>query len=471
MGKQTAVKVAGALVAALAILALSACQPLLSISLQPVPTTVSVVVMPPAPQIVLEFWTTDTREAAVNAYGRVAERFAQRNPGVQVLIVPVEPAELGSKIETAQQVNHLPAIIRADVDVLADLREQDLLDVKASNSVVETLGTEDFYAGLLRLVTDPVTQRYFAVPFDGWVNSIWYRADVFEAKGLQPPNTWDALNVACDRVTTPGTEMIYAFVLGTDPDRDYAQQIFEPLAISNNAWPFDEAGNVTMNSPEMVGALQFYSDLHRCSPIGVQYEAGAREKYELDQAGLVFYGTQIMGDLVQGSPLEGGGTMPISVIALAHKTAFVSRFDGPGGSATYGTLGALAIVQGAPAQARAAIQYFLGSNYAEILAVDPTGRVPVIRSGVRVWKEMSSYFPNYADATLNAIPEAYGSLQRWLLRPEYTSRERAVIREMANRRLIPQAISSICLGNAAPDVAAQWLQEQVEGIVSEMGGP
>ncbi len=471
MSKQAAVKIAGTLLAALLILALPACEPSFSISLQPAPTTVSVVVMPPAPETVLEFWTTDTREAAVQAYGRVAERFAQRNPGVQVTIIPVEPTELGSKISTAQQTGHLPAIIRADVDLLADLREQGLLDVAAANSVVETLGKEDFYAGPLHLVTDPTTHQYFAVPFDGWVNSIWYRTDTLKRKGLEPPSTWDALNAACDRIVTPGTDMIYGLVLGTDPDRDYAQQIFEPIAISNNAWPFDDAGNVTMTTTEMISSLLFYSDLRRCSPIGVQNEAGAREKYEMDEAGLLFYGTQIMDDLVRGSPLEGGGTVPINVIALSHKTAFISHFDGPGGSAIYGNLGALAVVRGAPPKTRAAMQYFLGTNYAEILAVDPAGRVPVIRSALRAWKGMGDFSSNYTDETLNAIPEAYNSLQRWLLRPEYTAQQRAVIREMTNRRLVPQAVSSICLGSTPPDVAAGWLQEQVKQIVTEMGGP
>ncbi len=49
--------------------------------------------------------------------------------------------------------------------------------------------------------------------------------------------------------------------LGTDPGQNYGHQIFEQVAISNNAWPFDDDGNVTMNTPEMIEALEFYTSL------------------------------------------------------------------------------------------------------------------------------------------------------------------------------------------------------------------
>ena len=53
--------------------------------------------------------------------------------------------------------------------------------------------------------------------------------------------------------------------LPDDPGQNYPHQVFEQVAISNNAWPFDASGKVTMNTPEMVAALKFYTDLKRCA--------------------------------------------------------------------------------------------------------------------------------------------------------------------------------------------------------------
>lgn len=84
------------------------------------------------------------------------------------------------------------------------------------------------------------------------------------------------MRAACE--TLPGTgNLLYVLVLGTDPGQNYGHQIFEYVAISNNAWPFDETGNVTMNTSEMVAALQFYIDLQSCAIPGPQYWSGAHE--------------------------------------------------------------------------------------------------------------------------------------------------------------------------------------------------
>ena len=104
------------------------------------------------------------------------------------------------------------------------------------------------------MVTNPVTGKYSAVPFDGWIQAIWYRTDVFAMAGLEAPTSWDTINAACDAL--PGTgNLLYAVTLGTDTGWNYGHQVFEQVAISNEAWPFDAAGNVTMDTPEMVRAL------------------------------------------------------------------------------------------------------------------------------------------------------------------------------------------------------------------------
>jgi multiple sugar transport system substrate-binding protein len=318
------------------------------------------------------------------------------------------------------------------------------------------------------MVTDPATGKFAAVPFDGWVQAMWYRADVFEEAGLNPPVSWDDINAACEAL--PGTgNLLWALTLGTDPGQNYPHQVFEQVAMSNNAWPFDEAGNVTMDTPEMVEALRFYTGLQKCAVPGPQYWRGAREAYELDQSGMLFYSTYIMDDLVEGSGMEGGGNVEIAVGDLALKTGFASQMEGPNGSASYGQLVALGIMKGADPEAQKVVEWFLtGQNYQDVLALAPFGKVPVLKSAVDGWSELSPFFEYYSPETMAQIANGYESMQRWLFRPDYDATERAVVGDIEGRLLISQAISNIALeGIMTPETAAAWLQEQVEAILAE----
>jgi len=238
--------------------------------------------------------------------------------------------------------------------------------------------------------------------------------------------------------------------------------------MSNDAWPFDEDGNVTMDTPEMVAALDFYTSLQDCALPGPQYWRGARESYELDQSGMLFYSTYIMDDLVEGSGMDSGDNVQIAVEDLALKTGFAPEMVGPNGSATYGQLVTLALMQGASPEAQKVVQYFLQEGYQDVLALAPFGKVPVLKSGVEGWKELSPFFANYSDDTLDQIANGYDSMQRWLFRPDYDASQRAVIGDIEGLLLIPQVVSNIALeGIMTPETGAAWLQEQVEEIVAD----
>jgi len=416
---------------------------------------------------VVEFWTTDNEEERVDVYEAVAERFMAENPDIEVRIVPIEEGGISQRIATALAANRLPDVVRMGVERVAAFAADEILDEDAAEAVIASIGEDDFRAGPLAMVINPTTGKYAAVPFDGWIQAIWYRADVFEEAGLDAPVTWEAIDAACDAL--PGTgNLLYAVTIGTDTSWNYGHQVFEQIAISNDAWPFDADGNVTMNTPEMIEALRFYSDLQRCALPGPQYWRGARESYELDQSGMLFYSTYIMDDLVDGSGLEGGGQVEIAVEDLALKTGFAPQMVGPNGSASYGQLVTLGIMRGADPEAQKVVEYFLTAGYIDVLALAPFGKVPVLKSAVDGWKDLSPFFEYYSGDTLDQIANGYESMQRWLFRPDYDATQRAVIGDIEGRLLIPQVTSNVALeGIMTPETAAEWLQEQVEAILAE----
>lgn len=425
----------------------------------------------PVEKTVIEFWTTDNEEDRVDAYEAVAAAFMAEHPDVDLRIVPIEEAGIAQRIATAQAANRLPDIVRMGIERVSAFAADGILDEDAAVATIASIGEDDFRSGPLAMVTDPATGKYAAVPFDGWIQAIWYRTDVFEEAGLGAPITWDDINAACDAL--PGTgNLLYGLTLATDPGQNYPHQVFEQVAMSNNAWPFDADGNVSMNTPEMAEALDFYASLQRCALPGPQYWRGAREAYELDQSGMLFYSTYIMDDLVDGSGLDGGGNVEIPVEDLPGVTGFAASMEGPNGAASYGQLVALGILTGADPLAQEVVEFFLtGENYQQILALAPFGKVPVLESAVEGWSALSPYFANYSADTLSQIANGFETMQRWLFRPDYDATQRAVIGDIEGRLLISQAISNIALeGTMTPETAAEWLQEQVELLYAERQG-
>jgi multiple sugar transport system substrate-binding protein len=421
----------------------------------------------PMDKTVVEFWTTDNEEDRIDVYEAVAQGFMDENPEIEVRIVPIEEAGVSQRIATAVAANRLPDIVRMGIERVAAFAADGILDEDAAEAVIASIGEDDFRAGPLAMVTDPATGKYAAVPYDGWIQALWYRDDVFQEAGLNPPVSWDDILAACDSL--PGTgNLLYAITIGSDPGQNYGHQIFEQVAMSNDAWPFDEAGNVTMDTPEMIAALEFYTSLQDCALPGPQYWRGARESYELDQSGMLFYSTYIMDDLVEGSGMESGENVQIAVEDLALKTGFAPEMVGPNGAATYGQLVTLGLMQGANPEAQKVVEYFLQEGYQDVLALAPFGKVPVLKSGVEGWKELSPFFANYSGDTLDQIANGYESMQRWLFRPDYDATQRAVVGDIEGVLLIPQVISNIALeGIMTPETGAAWLQEQVEGLVAD----
>jgi multiple sugar transport system substrate-binding protein len=422
----------------------------------------------PIDKTVVEFWTTDNEEDRVDLYEAIAAAYMADHPDVDLRIVPIDEGSITQRIATAQAANRLPDIVRMGIERVAAFAADGILDEDAAVATIASIGEDDFRAGPLDMVVDPATGKYAAVPFDGWIQAIWYRADVFESAGLAAPTSWDTINAACE--TLPGTDnLLYALTLGTDAGQNYGHQVFEQVAMSNDAWPFDADGNVTMNTPEMIAALKFYTDLQSCAVPGPQYWRGAREAYELDQSGMLFYSTYIMDDLVDGSGLADGGSVDITITDLAGNTGFASEMAGPNGSASYGQLVTLGIMQGADPVAQDVVKFFMtGENYLDILALAPFGKVPTLKSAVEGWGGLSDYFGNYSEDTLAQIADGFDSMQRWLFRPDYDATQRAVVGDIEGRLLIPTVISNIALeGTMTPETAAQFLQEQVELLLAE----
>jgi len=420
------------------------------------------VVVEPEPKTVIEFWSTDHEEERVLVYEQVAADFMAENPDIEVRIVPIDEGTIAQRIATAQAANRLPDVVRMGVERIAPLLASGLLDTDATTQVISDLGEDTFYEGPLHWVTDPATGDYAAVPYDGWVQAIWYRADAFEDLGLDDPVTWDAIQAGCEAIA--GYEdFLYGMTIGTDPGWNYGHQIFEQVAMSNGALPFDAEGNVTMNTPEMIDALEFYTGLQDCSTPAPSYWLQGRANYVTGLSGMLFYSTYVMDDIAGLRP-----DLEVTVDDLAAMTGFSPVIEGPSGDqATYGQLVTVGITTGADTEAAVEfVKYLLeGDAYLSILGLSPHGKLPQRTTAVEGWMTLDpETFGSYDPAVLEAIFDGFEAAQRWAFVPEYDQVQRAAIGDLEGRLFLIEAFNNIIEGLMTPETGAAWLQTQMEDL-------
>ncbi|MEX1018617.1 MAG: ABC transporter substrate-binding protein, partial [Litorilinea sp.] len=155
-------------------------------------------VAPDSPPTILEFWTSDTEAVRIAVYEAVAQRFMAEHPHIDVRIVPVAESDVSFQLMEAADQNLLPALVRVGVERLAPLAAAGIVDEDAAAAVIDAVGRDDFRTRPLDMARNPATGEAMGVPFDGWLQAIWYRSDLFGRAGLAAPVTWEQIDTACD---------------------------------------------------------------------------------------------------------------------------------------------------------------------------------------------------------------------------------------------------------------------------------
>lgn len=108
----------------------------------------------------------------------------------------------------------------------------------------------------------------YMLPFYNYMLSLIYRTDVWAEQGMEIPDTMEEYVEACKKITAAtGGSMAGAVMQGLRPDpiaMEWCNYLF-----SCGGDFYDEAGNVAINSPEAVKALELYVDnMQNAAPAG-----------------------------------------------------------------------------------------------------------------------------------------------------------------------------------------------------------
>ena len=191
--------------------------------------------------------------------------FKKTHPGVEIEYQTVSFTEIGQKIVAATAAGSPPDIVHLDDFGESVLADQGLL--MPADDVVEAIGKADYFPIPLKAVTYKGT--IWGVPFASGFNLLWYRKDLYEKNGLNPPRAWAELldNVKKLNGNLPEVGQMYGIALPLN-NSNATNDTVQNIMWSNGATILDKEGNLAIASPEALAALRFEAELFKYAPPG-----------------------------------------------------------------------------------------------------------------------------------------------------------------------------------------------------------
>ncbi|EKS5495120.1 ABC transporter substrate-binding protein [Escherichia coli] len=340
----------------------------------------------------IEFMHSSVEQERQAVISKLIARFEKENPGITVKQVPVEEDAFNTKVITLSRSGSLPEVLEANQDYSKVLDKDQLIDRDAVATVINNVGKDVFYDGVLRIVRTEDGAAWTGVPISAWIGGIWYRKDVLAKAGLEEPANWQQLLNAAQKLNDPANKK-YGIAMAT-AESVLTEQSFSQFALSNKANVFNAEGKITLNTPEMMQALTYYRDLAVYTMPGSNDTMEVKDAFMNGAAPMAIYSTYILPAIVkEDNPQNIGFMVP------TEKSA-----------AVYGMLTSLTITAGQKPEETDAAKKFVtfmeqADNAAEWVMMSPGAALPPNKTVVTTstWKN-------------NDVIKALGDLPNQLIR-------------------------------------------------------
>ncbi|MER2063119.1 MAG: ABC transporter substrate-binding protein [Alkalibacterium sp.] len=215
------------------------------------------------------FWGSGPRRETIEA---IIEDFNNEHDNIEVEHVYQPWGDIWTKSLAAIAGGNAPDVIVQDINSVRQRAEAQQA-TNLQQFIEDDSFSEDFYPQLWDTVI--YEDEAYAVPFNTDTQVVFYNKDAFEEAGLDPespPTTWTELEEAAralDIESDDGWEQ-----MGFYPRWNIGPDVWALNADEGVSW-FDEEGNVAINTPEKVEALEWmleWQDYYGRNTIN-QYEA------------------------------------------------------------------------------------------------------------------------------------------------------------------------------------------------------
>ncbi|MDT0319174.1 ABC transporter substrate-binding protein [Streptomyces millisiae] len=196
-----------------------------------------------------------------DVWNEIIDAFEEANPDIRVEYVGVPIGEVQSKYDAAIQGGEgLPDVGGVSTSYLSNLVAQEALE-PLGDRIAESGLTETLMPAMVESVraTTGEGEEMYSVPTSANQGVLWYRTDLFEAAGLQPPTTWDDFFTAAEELTDRDSGEFGFTIRGGEGSVAQALDMMYAQSGIDSFWDGEET---TVNDPANVEALERYVGLY-----------------------------------------------------------------------------------------------------------------------------------------------------------------------------------------------------------------
>lgn len=247
----------------------------------------------------LVFWD---KSEYVSAYNEMMQekldQFAEEyNVEVEYVIVP--SGDLKQKLAAAIESGNQPDLIMGDNTTVAEyINSGQLAEV---SDILENIDLKENAARYAEF-----NGKQYLVPLSLTAPGMFVRKDKWEEKGLEVPTTWEELKECGEQINDPENGF-YAFGLpmGASGGGD-AETFVRTIILDFGGELVNEDGEVVVNSPETLEALEFIASLYEdglCPPDATTWDdSGNNSAYLAGTVGMVCNSGSLVSSLQEENP-------------------------------------------------------------------------------------------------------------------------------------------------------------------------
>ncbi|MFJ4998956.1 ABC transporter substrate-binding protein [Microbacterium sp. NPDC088619] len=426
----------------------------------------------------ITFWLQEDLPDRVAATQEIVDAFTEET-GIEVEVVSVAEDQFAQLITSSAAAGDLPDVIGGiSLPQVRTLSANEFVDTDAVAATIDALDATTFSENALALTSDGDTS--LAIPSESWTQMLFYRTDLFEAAGLDAPDSYESILEAAKTLDSPE---IAGFVGATAPGDAFTEQTFEQIALGNGCELVNEDGDVELDSDACVGAFEFYGELTGDYSVpGAQDVDTTRATYFAGDAAMFIWSSFVLDELA-GLREDAKPSCPECLADpafLAANTGVVTSIAGPDADAAaqFGEITSWTITEGANTDAsQSFVEYMMSDGYEPWIAIAPEGKVPVrtgtpeeptrfsdmwatLPAGVDTKAPLSDF---YTPEVLEAVASGPEDLARWGI----TQGQGSLLGALQGELPVATAVSDVAQGGDPTD-AASTAAETVRSIAESL---
>lgn len=212
--------------------------------------------------VTITFWNINGSEIRTNMFQKLIGMFEEKYPWITVEYFGLPFEEANQKLAMAAQTGTLPDCSDATINAMvamAAMNALEPLDGYIDTHFERESISNNFIASVKGM--DPIEGRLLYMPIYAQATHIWYRKDLLEAAGVEPPKTIEEFYEAVAKLTDE-EKGVYGWGFRGGAGNHYEGTIL----IANEAGItsyFDEEGNCNFKSDRAVEAITNYTNIYK----------------------------------------------------------------------------------------------------------------------------------------------------------------------------------------------------------------